>query len=46
MNFRQAYDVYKTPTLYLLDDQKRIIAKHIDVPGFDQYLTEKQKAKK
>jgi thiol-disulfide isomerase/thioredoxin len=46
MNFRQAYDVYKTPTLYLLDEQKRIIAKHIDIAGFDQYLTEKQKAKK
>lgn len=46
MNFRQAYDVYKTPTLYLLDDQKRIIAKHLDIEGFDEVLYQKIKAKK
>lgn len=46
MNFRQAYDVYKTPTLYLLDDKKRIIAKHLDVAGFDEVLYQKAKAKK
>jgi len=44
-NFRQLYDVYKTPTLYLLDGQKRIIAKNLDVYGFDEVLTAKQKAK-
>jgi thiol-disulfide isomerase/thioredoxin len=42
-NFRQLYDVYKTPTLYLLDSQKRIIAKHLDVFGFDQVLNAKLK---
>jgi thiol-disulfide isomerase/thioredoxin len=28
-NFRQNYDVYQTPTIYLLDKEKRIIAKKI-----------------
>lgn len=45
-NFRQLYDVFKTPTLYLLDDQKRIIAKNLDVLGFDEVLNFRQKAKK
>jgi thiol-disulfide isomerase/thioredoxin len=42
-NFRQLYDVYKTPTLYLLDEQKRIIAKNLDVSGFDAVLDAKVK---
>jgi thiol-disulfide isomerase/thioredoxin len=42
-NFRQLYDVYKTPTLYLLDEQKRIIAKNLDVSGFDAILDAKLK---
>jgi thiol-disulfide isomerase/thioredoxin len=46
MNFRQAYDVYKTPTIYLLDEQKRIIAKQLDIEGFDEVLYQKMKAKK
>lgn len=46
MNFRQAYDVYKTPTLYLLDEHKRIIAKHLDIAGFEEVLYQKAKAKK
>lgn len=45
VNFRQAYDVYKTPTLYLLDENKKIIAKQLDLAGIDQVLTEKEKAK-
>ncbi|HEX6914322.1 MAG TPA: thioredoxin-like domain-containing protein [Chitinophagaceae bacterium] len=44
-NFRQLYDVYKTPTLYLLDEQKRIIAKNLDISGFDEVLTAKEKNK-
>lgn len=42
-NFRQLYDVFKTPTLYLLDEQKRIIAKNLDVSGFDSVLDAKLK---
>ncbi len=43
-NFRQLYDVYQTPTLFLLDKDKRIIAKKLDVEKFDQVLKMKQKS--
>ena len=36
-NFRNYYDIYSTPVIYLLDDRKRIIAKRLDtekVSGF------------
>jgi thiol-disulfide isomerase/thioredoxin len=31
-HFRDYYDIYSTPVIYLLDEQKRIIAKRLD-PG-------------
>ena len=40
-NFRQLYDVYKTPTLYLLDANKRIIGKMLSVEQFDEVLQAK-----
>lgn len=42
-NFRQLYDVYKTPTLYLLDAQKRIIGKMLSLEQFDDVLQAKIK---
>ena len=42
-NFRQLYDVYKTPTLYLLDSNKRIIGKMLSIEQFDEVLTAKIK---
>ncbi len=42
-NFRQLYDVYKTPTLYLLDSQKRIIGKMLTIEQFDEVLQAKIK---
>lgn len=42
-NFRQLYDVYKTPTLYLLDSQKRIIGKMLTIEQFDDVLQAKIK---
>ena len=42
-NFRQLYDVYKTPTLYLLDSQKRIIGKMLSIEQFDDVLEAKIK---
>ena len=42
-NFRQLYDVYKTPTLYLLDDKKRIIGKMLSIEQFDEVLAAKIK---
>jgi thiol-disulfide isomerase/thioredoxin len=42
-NFRQLYDVYKTPTLYLLDNEKRIIGKMLSIEQFDEVLQTKIK---
>jgi thiol-disulfide isomerase/thioredoxin len=36
--FRQAYDVFQTPTIYLLDEQKRIVAKKINPEQVDELL--------
>lgn len=45
-NFRQLYDVYKTPTLYLLDEQKRIIGKMLSIEQFDEVLQARIKTSK
>lgn len=45
-NFRQLYDMRSTPTLYLLDKDKRIIAKNIGVTDLDNVLQEKLKQQK
>jgi thiol-disulfide isomerase/thioredoxin len=42
-NFRQLYDVLKTPTLYLLDEKKNIIAKQLSVEQFDDLIMTKLK---
>ncbi len=44
-NFRQLYDVFKTPTMYLLDDQKRIIGKMLTIEQFDDIIKAKLKGK-
>lgn len=44
-NFRQLYDIYKTPTIYLLDKDKRIIAKQLSLTQFDDLIEAKRKAK-
>jgi len=43
--FRQTYDVYQTPTIYLLDEQKRIVAKKINPEQVDEFLQYKQNNK-
>ncbi|MCX6331326.1 MAG: DUF5106 domain-containing protein [Bacteroidetes bacterium] len=35
---RQLYDVFKTPTFYLLDSGKRIIAKNLSIEQFNDFL--------
>ncbi len=42
-NFRQLYDVYQTPILYLLDKDKRIIAKKLSYDQIDEVLNVKIK---
>ncbi|MDE3234364.1 MAG: DUF5106 domain-containing protein [Bacteroidota bacterium] len=44
-NYRQLYDVFKTPTMYLLDAEKHIIAKQLSLEQFDDLITVKSKAK-
>jgi hypothetical protein len=48
-NFRAFYDVYSTPTLYLLDENKVIRGKRIDhtnVLGLIEWLEKKKKTNK
>ena len=40
--FRQTYDVFQTPTIYLLDKEKRIIAKKIGPDQVDDFLKHQQ----
>ena len=42
-NFRQLYDMRSTPTLFLLDKDKKIIAKSLGLPDLDALITEKVK---
>lgn len=42
-NYRQLYDIFKTPTLYLLDSNKHIIAKQLSLEQFDKLMEAKQK---
>ncbi len=37
--YKQLYDVYQTPTLFLLDKDKRIIAKKLTYQQFDKIIT-------
>lgn len=45
-NFRQLYDVYQTPLLYLLDKNKRIIAKKLSYLQIDEVINLKAKTAK
>ncbi len=40
--YRQLYDVYQTPVLYLLDKEKRIVAKKLTYQQIDDLITLKQ----
>lgn len=43
LNYHQLYDVYETPTMYLLDEHKRIIAKGLSLQQFDAVLEARNK---
>jgi thiol-disulfide isomerase/thioredoxin len=45
-NFRDYYDIYSTPVIYLLDDQKRIIAKRLDPTKVRDFIDRDMKEKK
>lgn len=42
-DFFHRYDVYSTPTLYILDEQKRIIARRIPIEELDTFLAHYEK---
>ena len=42
---RQQYDVFKTPTFYLLDSKKKIIAKNLSLEQFHDFLVSANKKK-
>lgn len=44
--FRQLYDVYQTPTIYLLDKDKNIIAKKLSFQQLDEFIEFKKRVKK
>ncbi|MGL5891628.1 MAG: TlpA family protein disulfide reductase, partial [Bacteroidia bacterium] len=49
-NYKFYYDVYSTPTVYLLDKQKKIFAKRLDAKGIEGFMNrriedDKKKAK-
>ena len=46
-NFRDYYDIYSTPVIYLLDQEKHIIAKRLDTEKLKDFIEhEEQKNKK
>lgn len=44
--YRQLYDVYQTPILYLLDKNKRIVAKKLNYQQLDEVINLKLKSQK
>ncbi len=42
-NYRQLYDVFQTPTMYLLDKDKHIIAKGLSILQFDEVMNHQTK---
>ena len=41
--YRQLYDIFKTPTFYLLDQNKRILAKQLTLEQFDALMDSKKR---
>ena len=44
-NFRSYYDIYSTPVIYLLDEQKHIIAKRLDTEKIRDFISNTEKKK-
>jgi len=45
-HFRNYYDIYSTPVIYLLDDKKRIIAKRLDTEKLRDFVDNYRKVQK
>ncbi len=44
-NFRNYYDIYSTPVIYLLDEKKHIIAKRLDTDKIRDFINNEEKKK-
>jgi len=44
-NFRYEYNLETTPIIYVLDDQKKIIAKKLDVDQLEDFIKKQQEIK-
>jgi thiol-disulfide isomerase/thioredoxin len=42
-NFRKYYDIYSTPVIYLMDKNKKLIAKRIDVENLEDFIRNYEK---
>lgn len=42
-NYHKMYDIYSTPTMYILDENKKIIAKRLGVEQLEEFLTNYEK---
>jgi hypothetical protein len=44
-NFRYEYNLETTPIIYVLDDQKKIIAKKLDVDQLEDFIKKQKEIK-
>lgn len=42
-NFRKLYDIYSTPVIYLMDENKKIIAKRLNVEQVKEFIQDQEK---
>ena len=40
-NFRDLYDIYSTPVIYMLDKDKKIVAKRLAIEDIEDFLSKK-----
>jgi hypothetical protein len=42
-NFRKLYDIYSTPVIYLLDENKKILAKRLNIEQIKEFINDLEK---
>lgn len=45
LNFRDVYDIYSTPVLYVLDEENKILGKRLSVEQLEGFIKDMEKAK-
>ena len=46
LNFRDVYDIYSTPVVFILDKDKKIIGKRLGVEQIEDFIKDVEKMKK